>query len=158
MLMESMMTTNEYAPEFPAVEAAAMTKPARRGKAAPAPATGKDGNSDANDRQAGGRAKAAAASPASDPRPVKVKREATEAQQAKDTKADLVLKKLRMARGATVAQIMEATGWQAHSVRGFLSAVVKKKLGLNLTSEVGKDGQRRYRVVEAGEGASGQAS
>lgn len=43
-------------------------------------------------------------------------------------------------------------------MRGFLSAAVKKKLGLNLVSEVGKDGQRRYRVVEAGEGVSGQAS
>ena len=77
---------------------------------------------------------------------------------AEPSKADVVLKKLRMARGATVAQIMETTGWQAHSVRGFLSAVVKKKLGLNLVSEVGKDGQRRYRVVEAGEGDAGQAS
>ncbi len=63
------------------------------------------------------------------------------------SKSDAVLKKLRSARGVTVAQIMEATGWQAHSVRGFLSAVVRKKLGLTLTSEIGKDGQRRYRVV-----------
>ena len=68
--------------------------------------------------------------------------------EAETTKSDVVLKKLRTARGVSVAQIMEATGWQAHSVRGFLSAVVKKKLGLNLTSEVGKDGQRKYRVVE----------
>ena len=151
------MATNEHAPEFPAVEAAATMKPARRGKAATAPATSKDGNSDANDRQARGRVKVVVAT-ASDLSSVKARREAADAPQAKDTKADLVLKKLRMARGATVAQIMGATGWQAHSVRGFLSAVVKKKLGLNLTSEVGKDGQRRYRVVEAGEGASGQAS
>jgi len=81
----------------------------------------------------------------------------TNATNAEPSKSDLVLKKLRMARGTTVAQVMETTGWQAHSVRGFLSAVVKKKLGLNLVSEVGKDGQRRYRVVETGEGASGQA-
>ena len=151
------MTTNEHAPESPAVEAAAMTKPARRGKATTAPATSKDRNSQANDRQANGRVKAADAA-ASDPRPVKAKREATEAPQAKDTKADVVLKKLRMARGATVTQIMDATGWQAHSVRSFLSAVVKRKLGLTLTSEVGKDGQRRYRVVEADGRASGKAS
>jgi hypothetical protein len=43
---------------------------------------------------------------------------------------------------------MEATNWQAHSVRGFLSAVVRKKLGLKLVSETGKDGLRRYRIAE----------
>lgn len=66
-----------------------------------------------------------------------------------NSKAEIVLKKLRLARGVTVAQIMELTGWQSHSVRGFLSAVVRKKLKLNLVSEVGKDGQRRYRVVDS---------
>ena len=64
------------------------------------------------------------------------------------SKAEIVLKKLRLARGVTVAQIMELTGWQSHSVRGFLSAVVRKKLELNLVGEVGKDGQRRYRIVD----------
>jgi hypothetical protein len=48
-----------------------------------------------------------------------------------ETKADVVLKKLRLAKGATLHQLIEATGWQAHSVRGFLSGTVKKKLGLN---------------------------
>jgi hypothetical protein len=62
-------------------------------------------------------------------------------------KADLVLKRLRLARGVTVAQLMELTGWQPHSVRGFLSGVVRKKLSLTLVSEVGKDGQRRYRIA-----------
>lgn len=70
------------------------------------------------------------------------------------SKADVVLKKLRLARGVTVAQIMEITGWQAHSVRSFLSAVVRKKLGLDLTSEVGRDGIRRYRVADGGDGGS----
>lgn len=67
---------------------------------------------------------------------------------AENSKAEIVLKKLRLARGVTVAQIMELTGWQSHSVRGFLSAVVRKKLKLNLVSEIGKDGQRRYRIVD----------
>jgi hypothetical protein len=62
--------------------------------------------------------------------------------------ADIVLKKLRLARGVTIAQMVEVTGWQAHSVRAFLSAVVRKKLRLELVSEISKDGLRRYRIVE----------
>ncbi|AZO05161.1 MULTISPECIES: hypothetical protein [unclassified Mesorhizobium] len=38
-------------------------------------------------------------------------------------------------------------------MRGFLSAVVKKKLGLNLISDVGKDGVRRYRIDDSAKGA-----
>jgi len=64
-----------------------------------------------------------------------------------ETKADLVLKRLKLAKGASVPSLVEATGWQAHSVRGFLSGTVKKKLGLPLISEVGKDGVRRYRLA-----------
>lgn len=64
------------------------------------------------------------------------------------SKADVVLKKLRLVRGVTVAQVMEVTFWQSHSVRGFFSAVVRKKLGLNLVSEIGKDDQRRYRIAD----------
>ena len=41
---------------------------------------------------------------------------------------------------------MKATGWQAHSVRGFLSGTVGKKMGLTVTSTKGADGERRYAV------------
>lgn len=62
-------------------------------------------------------------------------------------KKDVVLKKLRASRGTTIAALMQATGWQAHSVRGFLSGTVRKKLGFTVVSEIGKDGARRYRVA-----------
>ncbi len=72
---------------------------------------------------------------------------AADAKKPVETKAELVLKRLRTAKGATIAALSEATGWQAHSVRGFLSGVVRKKLGLTLVSEISKDGMRRYRIV-----------
>ena len=62
------------------------------------------------------------------------------------SKTEMLLKKLRSAKGATLEALMEVTGWQAHSVRGFLSGTVRKKLGLTVVSEVGKDGARRYRI------------
>jgi hypothetical protein len=69
---------------------------------------------------------------------------------AAETKASIVLKKLGSSKGTTIQAMTEATGWQAHSVRGFLSGVVKKKLGLNLVGEIGKDGVRRYRIQADG--------
>ena len=48
--------------------------------------------------------------------------------------------------GATLAEIMEATGWQAHSVRGFISGTLTKKMALTVISAKGEDGVRRYSV------------
>jgi hypothetical protein len=50
------------------------------------------------------------------------------------------------ARGASIEEMMQATDWQQHSVRGFLAGTVKRKLGFPLTSSKPNDGVRRYRV------------
>jgi len=62
------------------------------------------------------------------------------------SKAAQVLDLLKKAEGATLAELMKATGWQAHSVRGFLSGTVSKKLGLAVTSAKVEDGERTYFV------------
>lgn len=51
---------------------------------------------------------------------------------------------LKRSGGATGADLMKATGWQAHSVRGFISGVLGKKMGLTVTSTKADDGSRRY--------------
>src|SRR5271156_2245822 len=64
-----------------------------------------------------------------------------------DTKHARIIAMLRTPAGATVAWMMDATGWQQHSVRGFLAGVVRKKLGLNLVSELTDKG-RVYRIKD----------
>jgi hypothetical protein len=60
------------------------------------------------------------------------------------SKTEKVLDLLKRKDGATLKEIMKATGWQAHSVRGFLSGTIGKKLGLTVTSTKGEDGERNY--------------
>ena len=50
--------------------------------------------------------------------------------------------------GATIAQVMDATGWQPHTVRGAISGALKKKRGLDVTSEKSESGERIYRIAE----------
>ena len=52
--------------------------------------------------------------------------------------------------GATIEQMTAKTGWQPHSVRGFLAGTVKKKLGLTVESAVTADRGRVYRIAERG--------
>ena len=58
-----------------------------------------------------------------------------------------IINLLRRKEGARLADLTKATGWQPHSVRGFLSAQVSKKLGLKLESTKREDGQRVYQLA-----------
>nr|WP_203565910.1 DUF3489 domain-containing protein [Aurantimonas aggregata] len=62
------------------------------------------------------------------------------------TKGAAIVELLRREAGAALPDLMAATGWQAHSVRGFLSGALRKKHGLNVASEKA-DGIRRYRIA-----------
>jgi hypothetical protein len=62
------------------------------------------------------------------------------------SKTAKVLDLLKRSDGVTLKELMKLTGWQAHSVRGFLSGTVNKKMGLAVTSTKGEDGERSYRV------------
>jgi DMSO/TMAO reductase YedYZ molybdopterin-dependent catalytic subunit len=61
------------------------------------------------------------------------------------TKQAKVIEALSRPEGATIAEIMEMTGWQEHSVRGFISGAVKKKLGLTV-ERITEDGKTIYRI------------
>ena len=65
------------------------------------------------------------------------------------SKTARILKLLRRKKGASIGDLQDVTGWQAHSVRGFLSGTVKKRLGLRLQSERAGKGGRQYLTVEA---------
>lgn len=65
---------------------------------------------------------------------------------ARVTKHDRILMLLSRRDGATIPEMMEASGWQQHSVRGFLAGTVKKKLGFPLTSSKADGELRRYHI------------
>lgn len=63
------------------------------------------------------------------------------------TKSATLLGLLKSKRGATLAEMMDATGWQAHSVRGFLAGSLRKRHGLAAKSECRDGEDRRYRIA-----------
>lgn len=66
------------------------------------------------------------------------------------SKGAAVVDLLRQEDGATIAMLTEATGWQQHSVRGFISGALKKDRGITITSQKDGAGNRRYKVVGGG--------
>ncbi len=66
------------------------------------------------------------------------------------TKQALLIDLLKRRNGVTIAEIAEATGWQAHSVRGAISGTLKKKLGLMVSSKPVEERGRVYRIVARG--------
>ena len=62
------------------------------------------------------------------------------------SKTGKILDLLKRPGGVTSKELMKVTGWQAHSVRGFLSGTVGKKMGLAVMSTKGEDGERTYSV------------
>ena len=66
---------------------------------------------------------------------------------AKRTKKQICIDLLGRRNGATNDELRRATGWQAHSVRGFISRTIKTMPGVDLVVDIPDDGPRRYRIV-----------
>jgi hypothetical protein len=65
--------------------------------------------------------------------------------QGGSNKGEKILEMIRRPKGATLAELMKATGWQAHSVRGFISTAGKKD-GVHIESIKNEDGGRVYKA------------
>jgi hypothetical protein len=87
----------------------------------------------------------AASKPAAPAKPAAAKVEQEPAK--RPNRGEQLVKLLKRARGATIAEMAEATGWQPHSVRGALSGLVGKKMGLTVTSEKVDGRGRVYRIA-----------
>jgi hypothetical protein len=143
---ESKMTTSipEETGTAPATAAGDKPKPNKKATGAPrrapaAPAKAKSGKKATPAKKAPkGRTKAKAPKPDAKAAKPEVAREGS--------KTARILDLLKQPGGVTAKELMKATGWQPHSVRGFLSGTVGKKLGLTVTSVKGEDGERSYSV------------
>ena len=89
------------------------------------------------------RIKRSTVSPETKPAPPQV---ASAGSAKRNTKLSACLTMLARPGGATIEDLQSATGWQSHSVRGFLAGAVKKKLGLTLVSSKVDGDVRRYRL------------
>jgi hypothetical protein len=129
-----MTSTTEETATAPATTGA-QPKPTKKARVAPrrahvAPAKGKPAKKASTAKKA--------------PRGTKARAGARDARDG--SKAAKILELLKRPGGATAKELIKATGWQPHSVRGFLSGTVGKKMGLAVTSTKGDDGERIYSV------------
>jgi hypothetical protein len=99
-------------------------------------------------KAAKGAKKAAKAAPAKAKASKTTKQTASASVPREFSKKQIVIDMLRRKGGATLAAIMAATDWQAHSVRGFISGNITKKMGLAVESTKSKDGDRTYRITK----------
>jgi Protein of unknown function (DUF3489) len=65
-----------------------------------------------------------------------------------DSKGAKVLELIGRPKGAVVIELVKATGWQAHSIRGFISGTLGTKMGLTVTSAKREDGERAYSIIQ----------
>jgi hypothetical protein len=85
-------------------------------------------------------------SPTAAKSPVRTRKGATIAREG--SKKAQVLDRMGRKEGVTLAEIMKETGWQAHTVRGFVSGTITKKLGKKVDSFKNADGERAYRILK----------
>ena len=64
-----------------------------------------------------------------------------------DSKTAKVVDLLKRANGVTLEELVDATGWKANSVRGFISGTIGKKMGLKVESQKRADGERAYSLA-----------
>ena len=102
-------------------------------------------------RKAAEGGKAKAAKPAQDAKagkkPAKAARTKEPRTPRANSKQSEVIDLMRRKDGATLAEIIKRTGWQAHTVRGFVSGTLGKKLGLKVESSRSDEGERTYRIT-----------
>ena len=104
-----------------------------------------------------GRPRVAPSKPKSGKKTTQAKKGAKAPRKAKSAKATgaregsktaKVLDLLKRPGGASLKDLMKATDWQAHSVRGFLSGTLGKKMGLKVESTKSEDGERVYSLAK----------
>jgi hypothetical protein len=92
--------------------------------------------------------KSAKGKPKAAPKEPKAKKAAKPAKEASalrpESKGAKVLELVSRSKGASLAELMKATGWQSHSVRGFISGTLGTKMGLKVQSAKREDGERLY--------------